>query len=189
MVTVLVAYASKHGTTRAIAERLAATLAGAGRAAEARPVERVEDLAGYEAFVIGSAAYYGHWRKAATKFVRTHTAVLAERPVWLFSSGPLGTEATDAQGNDLREAAVPKEISELGQAVGARAHRVFFGALTPTALSWPERLLRRLPAGRALLPEGDFTDWADIDAWAAGIARELSSPRPADRGTTDRTPG
>lgn len=152
-------------------------------------VERVEDLAGYEAFVIGSAAYYGHWCKAAIQFVRTHTAVLAERPVWLVSSGQLGIEATDAQGNELREVAVPKEISELGQAVGARAHRVFFGALAPNTLSGSERLLWRLPAGRALLPEGDFTDWTDIAAWAAGIARKLSSPRPADRGSTGRRPG
>ncbi|MGH4023693.1 MAG: flavodoxin domain-containing protein [Pseudonocardiaceae bacterium] len=186
--TVLVAYASKHGATRAIAERIAATLTGAGRPAEARPVERAGDLAGYDAFVIGSAAYYGHWRKAATKFVRTHTALLAKRPVWLFSSGPLGTEATDEQGNDLREAAVPKEISELRQAVGAREHRVFFGALAPNVLSWPQRLLRRLPAGRALLPEGDFRDWADIDAWARAIAHELSSPQPADPGPTDQGP-
>lgn len=189
IVTVLVAYASKHGTTRAIAERIAATLTGAGCPAEARPVEGAGDLAGYDAFVLGSAAYYGHWRKAATKFVRTNATLLAQRPVWLFSSGPLGTEATDAQGNDLREGAVPKEISDLRQVVGARDHRVFFGALAPASLTWPERLLRRLPAGRALLPEGDFRDRADIDAWAGAIARELTGARPADQGPVGHAPG
>lgn len=178
--TVLVVYASKHGATRQIADRIAATLATAGQPAAARPTENTGDPACYDAFVIGASAYYGHWLKPATEFIRAHQALLAERPVWLFSSGPLGTETTDAQGHDLRDATLPKEISELHEATRARGHRVFFGALDPHSLTLPERTVRRLPAGRALLPEGDFRDWADIDAWAGAIARELSGPQPAD---------
>ena len=170
-VTVLVAYASKHGATRQIAERIAATVTASGQ-----PAETVDDVAGYNAFVIGGAAYYGHWLKPVTKFVRAHTFALADRPVWLFSSGPLSTGTTDAQGRDLREAATPKELDELREATGARGHRVFFGALAPDGLTLPERAVRRLPAGGDLLPEGDFRDWEDIDVWARGIARELRSP-------------
>ena len=106
--------------------------------------------------------------------MRRNQAVLANRPVWLFSSGPLGTETTDAQGRDLREAAAPKELAELTQAITPRDHRVFFGALDRTRLGFPERLLRMLPAGRELLLEGDFRDWADIETWARGIARDLA---------------
>ncbi|MDP1803810.1 MAG: hypothetical protein Q8K72_01455, partial [Acidimicrobiales bacterium] len=58
----------------------------------------------------------------------------------------------------------------------------FFGALDPGKLGFRDRAMRTLPAGRALFPEGDFRDWPDIDAWAAGIAVELTA-EPAGRPT------
>jgi menaquinone-dependent protoporphyrinogen oxidase len=57
---------------------------------------------------------------------------------------------------------------------------VFFGALDRSRFGPLERLLRVLPAGRALLLEGDFRDWADVESWAAGIAQALA-PVPAGR--------
>jgi menaquinone-dependent protoporphyrinogen oxidase len=172
--SILVAYASKHGATRQLAERIGETLRAAGRDAEVRPVEAAGDPAGHDAFVIGSAVYFGSWRKEATAYVRRNRAVLASRPVWLFSSGPLGTATTDAQGRDLREAAAPKGLAELSAAVTPWDHRVFFGALDRTRLGFPERLLRMLPAGRELLLEGDFRDWAEVETWARGIAQDLA---------------
>ena len=80
---VLVVYASRHGSTAGIAERIAAGLRDAGLAAEARPVAQVDDVDGHNAFVVGSAAYMFHWLKDATRFVKRHRAVLAKRPVWL----------------------------------------------------------------------------------------------------------
>ena len=62
--------------------------------------------------MIGSAAYVGHWLGDATSFVKQHRALLAERPVWLFSSGPIGTELVDAKGRDVRTEAMPKEFAE-----------------------------------------------------------------------------
>ena len=173
--SVLVVYASKHGATRGIAGRIAAGLRTAGCQAEVRPVKDAGDLAGYDAFVIGSAAYESHWRKEATEFVRRNAKVLAARPVWLFSSGPLGTEPADAKGRDLRAVTVPKEIPEFTEALHPRGHHVFFGALDPTKLTFAERSLRKLPAARAALPDGDFRDWPEIDDWAADIARELAT--------------
>ena len=67
---VLVVYASKHGATREIAERVAQTMAAAGQQAQARPVMAAGDLTGYDAFVVGSAVYMGHWQKEAAEFVR-----------------------------------------------------------------------------------------------------------------------
>ena len=55
--SVLVVYASKHGATRGIAGRIAASLRTAGCKADVRPVQDAGDLAAYDAFVIGSAAY------------------------------------------------------------------------------------------------------------------------------------
>jgi len=178
---VLVAYATKHGATQGIAERLADELRRSDIDVTLRPVDQAGDLASYDAFVLGSAAYIGHWRKEASKFVRANQALLAARPVWLFSSGPLGTQRTDAQGQDAIAAAVPKEVADFRGMVTPRDHHVFFGALDPGRLGLSERLIRRMPAGRALLPEGDFRDWAEVDAWAGEIAQALVRMAPASR--------
>jgi len=172
--TILVAYASKHGATQQIAERIADRLTSAGQPAEARPAREAGEVSGYDAFVIGGAAYMGHWLKEVTEFVHRNRAILASRPVWLFSSGPLGTEETDAKGANLREAAEPKEFAELVAIIGPHDHRVFFGALDPGTLTFGERTIRKLPAARQIMPEGDFRDWAEIEAWADTIAHELA---------------
>jgi menaquinone-dependent protoporphyrinogen oxidase len=172
---VLVAYASRHGATQGIAERIAEVLRAAGLEVEARPAASVKSLAGYDAFVIGSAAYMFHWENGAADLVRRNRAALAGKPIWLFSSGPLGTEPLDAEGRDQKVVAVPKEIPELREAVNARDHQVFFGAYLqdqkPRGLA--ERFVRLMPAARNAMPEGDFRDWPEIEAWANEIAREL----------------
>ena len=176
---VLVVYASKHGSTQGIAERIAKALAADGHVTSVRALPSASGLEGYEACVVGSAVYMGHWRKEATAFVRNERSALASRPVWVFSSGPLGTSATDAKGKDLRSAAVPREAPELEGAVHPRDHHVFFGALDPKRLTAAERTLRKLPAARAILPEGDFRDWAEIEGWAKQIALELAGGAPS----------
>jgi menaquinone-dependent protoporphyrinogen oxidase len=179
---VLVAYATRHGSTRGIAERIAARLTADGLDAEARPVAEVRDVAPYDAVVVGGAAYMFHWLKDATSFAKRHRAVLAERPVWLFSSGPLGTDPVDEDGRDVLETTVPKEFAELETVVRPRGTTVFFGAWDPAAppIGLAERAMRLMPAARDALPAGDFRDWTAIDAWADGIAAELgAAPVPA----------
>ncbi|TMD67341.1 MAG: protoporphyrinogen oxidase [Chloroflexi bacterium] len=160
--TVLVAYASKHGSTQGITERIAEQLRQMGKQAEARPVEDVTDPGSYEAFVIGSAVYYGSWLKEATEWVHRHQAILSSHPVWLFSVGPLGAEVKDAEPQ-------PKEMAEFEQVLRPRDQRIFFGALDHKSLSFAERMV--VKAVRA--PEGDFRDWQAIEAWAANIAQDL----------------
>ena len=160
--SVLVVYASKHGSTQEIAERIAEQLRERGKDVALRSIEDVERPGDYEALVIGSAIYYGSWMKEATEWVHANLAVLTRRPVWLFSSGPLGTEVKDAEQQ-------PKEMVEFQQVLQPRDHRVFFGALDHHKLAFTERMVAK--AVRA--PEGDFRDWSAIDAWAASIAREL----------------
>ncbi len=104
--TVLVAYASRHGATQGIADHIAEKLRQLGKQAEARPVEEVLDPSNYDVFVIGSAVYYGSWLKEATEWVHRHQGALAGHPVWLFSVGPLGTEVKDSCGLADGEAAV-----------------------------------------------------------------------------------
>ncbi len=171
--TVLVGFSSKYGATEGIAERIARKLREAGRDAVALPMASVDSPVDYEAFVLGSAVYMGAWRKDATRFVRANLAVLADKPVWLFSSGPLGFDRADAQGRDKLAESEPKQFDEFREALRPRGRQVFFGALDPSVLGRRDQLVRRIPSGRELLPEGDFRDWAAIDAWTAGIADEL----------------
>jgi menaquinone-dependent protoporphyrinogen oxidase len=172
--TVLVAYASRHGATKDIAERITEKLAATSL--NLREDDGDIDLAPFDAVVIGSAAYMFHWLPEATEFVRRHAEELAKKPVWLFSSGPLGTDEVDDKGRDVRAAAEAKEIPEFRDTVMPRDHRVFFGALDTHHLGLRDGLIRTTPAGRKLLPEGDFRDWDEVDAYAAQIAEAL---RPA----------
>lgn len=172
---ILVAYATRHGATRGIAERIGATLTRRGLDATVTPVAEVKTLDGYDAVVIGSAAYMFHWLKEANEFVRRHRSALQAKPVWLFSSGPLGTDTVDAEGKDVRTGAEPREFTELREQLRPRGDRVFWGAWDPDAppVGLAERLMRLAPASREALPAGDFRDWTDIDAWAESITEAL----------------
>jgi menaquinone-dependent protoporphyrinogen oxidase len=174
---VLVAYATRHGATQGIAERIAERLRADGLDAETRRAADVRDAARYDAFVVGGAAYMFHWLKDATKFVERNRALLAERPTWLFSSGPIGTDTIDKEGRDVLETTVPKEFAGLRDTIHPRGEKVFFGALDPGAkpVGIAERFVSLMPAARNALPTGDFRDWPAIDAWADGIATELST--------------
>lgn len=187
---VLVTYATRHGATRGIAERIATRLgAAADVAAVLAPVDEVDDVEPYDAVVIGGAAYMFHWPRTATRFVRRHQEELARRPVWLFSSGPLGTDLVDEDGNDILEAARPREFDELHRLVEPEDEAVFFGAHDPDApaIGLGEHVMRLLPAAREALPVGDFRDWPRIDAWAGGIAARLDELR-RDRAITTVLP-
>ena len=174
---VLIVYASRYGATREIAERIAATLRKQGLEITVQPANHADDPVHYDAAVIGSAAYYFHWMKPATEFVRRSCDALTRRPVWLFSSGPLGTEAKDAQGRDVLAVTEPEEIAEFREAIRPKEHRVFFGALDPSKLGFAHRLLLKIPANRdnALFPVGDFRDWNAVEAWANRIAQALKA--------------
>ena len=173
--TVLVTYATKHGATRGIAERIAEVLADSGLTVEILPVSEAGDVSRYDAVVAGSAVYMGSWMKEATAFLRRNAETLATRPVWLFSSGPVATTEVGSREDQLREAVSAKQLAELGDLVTARDHHVFFGAVDRGTFGLGERLLASLPAGRKLLPEGDFRDWPDIEAWAGQIAVALAA--------------
>lgn len=175
---VLVAYATRHGATAGIARRVAAVLTAAGLPAEARPVREVRDVGPYDAVVIGGAAYMFRWLKPAVAFCRRHHRELAARPVWLFSSGPLGTDMVDKEGRNVLETTRPKEFDELTALLHPRGEQVFFGAYDPAAMpvGLAERFMRHMPAAaREALPAGDFRDWPAIDAWAAQIAADLKA--------------
>ena len=161
---ILVTAASRHGSTEDIAAAIVRVLHLRGLEAEQVAPDEVEDLAGYDAVVLGSGVYAGRWLREATSFVSRFASQLTERPVWLFSSGPLGSPPTPVEGPDV--ASVLADTSALG-------HRVFSGRLDKEDLGLLEKTMVR--AVRA--PEGDYRNWAEITEWAADIADLLSVAR------------
>ena len=156
---VLVATASKHGATREIAEAIGRTLDAEGVSATVMGAGAVESLAGYDAFVIGSAVYVGHWLKDARDLVEQHASVLSAHPTWLFSSGPLGTPPKPDVGHAV-------DVTAIVASSGAREHRVFAGKIDKHELGFGERAA--MLAVRAA--DGDFREWDEIEEWAREIA-------------------
>jgi menaquinone-dependent protoporphyrinogen oxidase len=160
---VLVTTASKHGATQEIGARIGSVIGARGHEVDVRCPGEVKELDRYDVIVMGSAVYAGHWQKEAKDLVRRGNGVLANRPVWLFSSGPVGDPALPAEG--------PADAEELRASIGALEHHIFTGKIDRADLSLPERAVVR-----ALhVAEGDYRDWADVEAWAATIADSISS--------------
>ena len=167
---VLVAYASRAGSTKGIAEFIGEKLDEEGLQADVRDVSSPVDLAAYDAFVIGSAVYTYHWLMEAKECVARNRAVLASRPVWVFSSGPTGPRSTDKEGRDLREVSGPKERDDIRESINPRDHRIFYGAFYPDRVKGAMGFFARMAPKEE---QGDFRDWAEIEAWSDGIARAL----------------
>jgi len=162
--TVLVTAASKYGATGEIAQAIGEVFTEGGWDAAVLPPEQVQGVDSFDAVVLGSAVYAGHWLKPARELVDRSRDALTARPVWLFSSGPIGDPPKPEED--------PVDVAEIMQATKARGHRVFAGKLVKKQLSFPDRAI----AAALRVPEGDFRDWEDVKAWAAEIVDAL---RPA----------
>jgi menaquinone-dependent protoporphyrinogen oxidase len=165
-VQVLVVYATKHGATAEIAEKIGRVLREAGLQADVLPADKVGDLGPYGAVVLGSAVYAGQWRKEAATLLENNEAALAERPVWLFSSGPTGKGDPVELMNGWR---FPEAQQPIADRIGPRDIAFFGGMLVMEKLNLGEKLLVK----GIKAPIGDFRDWDSIYAWANEVAMVL----------------
>ncbi|KGM11017.1 flavodoxin [Cellulomonas bogoriensis 69B4 = DSM 16987] len=158
---VLVAVASRHGSTREIGEAVGEVLRRSGHRAEVADPDDVDGLEPYDAVILGSAIYVGRWAASARAMVDRLAHGLAARPVWLFSSGPVGTPpAPEGQ---------PEELASVMSRTGARGHRTFAGRLDTAGLGVAERAVVALVRAQ----EGDYRRWPEIEDWARHVAADL----------------
>ena len=165
---ILVTYASKHGATAEIAERIASLVAQHGSEVETVPVDRVRSLEGYSAVVLGIALYMGRWRKEAVRFLNRNGIELSKRGFWLFLTGPTG------EGDPvelLKGRAVPPAQQALLDLIHPRDLAVFGGALQPAKMGGFEKWI----IDRVKAPAGDFRDWTAIESWSRSIAEGLAA--------------
>jgi menaquinone-dependent protoporphyrinogen oxidase len=163
--TILVAAATKHGATIEIAEAIGRVLDEAGLATSVDLVGEVASVDPYEAVVLGSGVYVGHWLAPARAFAERNAEALRARPTWLFSSGPIG----DPPRPETEDAV---KVDDLMATTGAREHRLFGGKVDKHQLGFGERAVMLAVGAK----DGDFRDWEAISAWAREIAATL---RPA----------
>jgi menaquinone-dependent protoporphyrinogen oxidase len=161
---VLVTYGTKMGGTAGIAEILGDALSDAGFHVDMRPTADVADVGAYDAVVVGGAVYAGRWHRDARRFVKRNTRVLRDRPVWLFSSGPLDGSAS------YEEILPVEQVRQLLERVGAAGHATFGGRLRRDAKGFPASAMAKTHAG-------DWRDPVHIRAWAAKLALELRLDR------------
>jgi menaquinone-dependent protoporphyrinogen oxidase len=162
---VLVAYATRHGSTQEVAEAVAATLRERGLEVELQPAREVHSLERYQAIVLGTAIYMFRLHKDARRFLALHRETLAVRPVAIFALGPFNNEEKEWQGV---RAQLDKELAKFPW-LAPVAKQVFGGKFDPAKLRFPYNLVPALKR----LPVSDIRDWEAIRDWASGVAEKL----------------
>lgn len=157
---ILVAYASKYGSTGGVADAIGQTLCSKGATVDVRLIKNVRDLYAYQGVVLGAPVYMGKWLPEATDFMKQHAESLGRVPLACFLVCMVLHEPTpDNMAKALAYLEpVLKAVPQLTP-VGVGA---FAGALDYGKLSWATRKIMQSRSQ----PEGDFRDWKAIQAWA-----------------------
>ena len=163
---ILVAYASRAGSTVGVAEAIGQTLAESGAQVEVRPMKDVKDLAPYRAVVAGSAIQGKRWLPEAMQFMQTHRAALAQKPFAAF----LVCMTLAMPGADKYREHVADFLQPVRALVRPVSEGLFAGALDISKVpSFRDRLMFRLSVVFGVWAEGDHRDWNAIRAWAESI--------------------
>ncbi|MBN2005610.1 MAG: flavodoxin [Anaerolineae bacterium] len=166
---ILVVYATRYGSTREVAEAIAAILRDGGATVDVQPARQVRPLEGYRAVILGAPLYIGHWLKDAHRFLARYQPVLAALPVAIFTLGPT---RMDEDMSGVRA----QMDAELGKYSWLKpvAAELFGGKYDPAKLRFPDNVLTFLPASPLYrVPASDARDWNTIRAWAGELAAKL----------------
>jgi menaquinone-dependent protoporphyrinogen oxidase len=163
--TILVTYATRYGSTREVAEAITALLHQHGLEVDLRPLREVENLADYQAVVVGAALYMGRLHKEMRRFLARQRAALTERPVAVFALGPVNQEEKDWEGGRTQLHGQLAQFPWLKPV----ALELFGGRFDPALLRFPWTLLPALKK----IPASDARDWAAIRAWASTLPVKL----------------
>ncbi len=167
---VLVVYASRHGTTAAIAARIADRLVEAGAVVELQSIDQVKALDDFDAVVFGAPVYNQSWPPEANGFVAAQREALAARPLWLFSVGSFG-DTKRVMGRATHKQ--PKDIVQIRAELQPLEYRVFKGVIRKHQWPFWPRVFFRALGGHF----DDHPDWPTIDAWAEQMTLESSPVR------------
>lgn len=161
----LVAYATRYGSTREVAEYVGETLRGQGYAVEVAPAAAARDLGDYDAVVFGAPYYFGKMIKDGTAFLERHRPALESMPVALFALGPVSAPDDLAASR----AQLDQTLAKLGS-LKPRVVEMFVGRFDPAVLRGLDKLVTKLKASplHGLGPHDD-RDWAAIEAWARSL--------------------
>ena len=171
--SVLVAYATRAGSTQEVAEAIASTLREAGLAVDIQQLGDVRTLDGCQALVMGAPFYMFRWHKDALAFLKRHQRALGDRPAAVFALGPFND--VEKEWVDVR-AQLDRALAKFPWFEPV-AVQVFGGKFDPATLRPPYSLL---PAMKKI-PVSDIRDWQAIAAWAQDLAvrfRTLQLPSP-----------
>src|SRR6266516_5159222 len=163
--SVLVAYATRYGSTQEVAEAVAATLRERGLAVDIQPMREVLTLDQYRAVVLGAPLYMFHWHKDALHFLAQHREALTQRPVAIFALGPFHADGKEFQ--EVREQ-LEKELAKFPWLIPA-AIAIFGGKFDTQKLTFPHNLVPALKN----MPASDVRDWTAIRAWASDLAAQF----------------
>ncbi len=163
--SILVAYATRYGATREVAEAVTAVLHDQSLDVELQPARTVQSLETYGAVVLGAPLYMSRWHADAMRFLSRHRKDLVARRVAIFALGPWHDSEKERQES---RAQLDKELLK-HRWLAPAAVQVFGGKFDPAKLGFPYTLIGPLKK----LPPEDARDWSAIRAWAAGLASSL----------------
>jgi menaquinone-dependent protoporphyrinogen oxidase len=163
--SVLVAYATRSGSTREVAESVADTLREGGIGVSIQPLREAKKIDEFSAVVIGAPLYMFHWHKDALRFLSRQRDALNQRPVAIFALGPIQPEKK--QFEDARTQ-LNQELAKY-PCLEPIAVEIFGGRFEPTSLRFPYNLIPALKN----MPASDLRDWSAIRAWANELTELL----------------
>lgn len=175
--SVLIAYSTRGGSTREVAEAMGVSIREMGLPTDVMPMEQVVSAAGRTLVILGAPLYMGKFPKEFHRFVSVHRDVLETLRPWFFVLGPTRTDPKDF------EAARTQALKQLGRYPWLRPIdlRIFGGRWNVKNLPFPFSLAKHLP-GRPLekIPPADVRDWAEIEKWTVSVGRQAILPPAKD---------